>query len=266
MRERAWVMLSLSLLLLVFNPVYAEVTSLQTGRSLYSIDMQISFTGSTESADSQKLVNLVIQDPYGKIVLMTGGFAEPNGTFHITVNTNDESQFGIKGTYSATAFVNEKSTGKTIFFDFSPDGSPVAHVVPQQSAVGTSKNSGTNTTQYGLGSKRYEYSLYESPDISDKIAASKNSILATSGQLAGPNDLSGVVYPVMIAFGAAIVGFIFYRRVKRSKVAGGDKLPEPASEEGGETDYAMMILKNRLAKGEITIDEFKATKAALGES
>lgn len=239
-----FLMISLSVSLL---PAFAEVTSLQADRPLYSSDMEILFSGTVDTYDEGKLVNLMVFNPDGKLVMMTGGTAEPNGTFQISASTNDPSQFGTKGTYFASAFVNFKSDGKTIGFDFSPDGSPVSHLQQTGGATGVK--------------------LYET--IPEKIAASD---LANMSRPPGPLPLLGgqagvgiadVIYPVMAACGAAIVGVIVYKRTKRAA-----KPAEPSREtvdESSEPDYAMMILKNRLAKGEISLEEFKATKEALGE-
>ena len=84
-------------------------------------------------------------------------------------------------------------------------------------------------------------------------------------------DTHLVVYPVISLVGVGIVVYILYLRRKRKPL--GDAVVEkkdtvvpsdvPSDQKDG--DYAMMILKNRLAKGEITVDEFKALKDELSE-
>lgn len=246
-------------------PAYAEVTSLGTDRSFYSVDMTIFFTGTVDLSDSQKLVNLMIQDPTGKIVLMTGNPAGPNGRFQITVNTNDEKQFSLKGTYSATAFVNSATTGKTVFFDFSPDGSPVVHTVNGNlSAQATQQTNGSNLVDLS-SEKRYSTLLFENVGILDhaNFTEKGNQPYALSRGSSTPIPDTIIGYPLMIAAGAILVGFILYRR--RKKQLGKEEITTSNKMDLADEDYAMAILKNRLAKGEITLAEFKATKDVLGE-
>ena len=239
-----FLILPLSVMLL---PAYAEVTSLQTDHSLYSADMEIYFSGTVDSSDTGKLVNLMVFDPSGKLVMMTGGYAESNGTFQIPASTNDPTQFGLKGTYSASAFVNAKSDGKTIEFDFSPDGSPVTHT--------------TQTPAAGLKHSETMDEQMAASDLTNMSRLQAQSPLA--GHLAAVG-LSDVIYPVMAACGAVIVVFIAYHRKKRAAKPSAPS-QEAQVDDSAEPDYAMMILKNRLAKGEISLDEFKTMKDVLSE-
>ena len=84
-------------------------------------------------------------------------------------------------------------------------------------------------------------------------------------------DIKNILYPAIALVGVGIVATVLYFRKKQKLVNPISKvqtvtLPpiESASEEMND-DYAMAILKNRLAKGEITIDEFKALKDELSE-
>ncbi|MGI0018135.1 MAG: fibronectin type III domain-containing protein [Nitrosotalea sp.] len=91
----------------------------------------------------------------------------------------------------------------------------------------------------------------------------------------GTNPISGgianIIYPVISLVGVAIVVTILYLKKKRKlfgTLAAPKKetvIPVEATPEPKDDDYAMMILKNRLAKGEITIDEFKALRDELSE-
>lgn len=259
------------LLCLIVIPAYGEVTSLQADRTLYAIDMNVYFTGTVDSTDSQKLVNLLIKDPNGKIVLMAGKFAALNDTFQIIINTNDPTQFYIKGTYQATAFVNSASTGKTIFFDFSPNGSPVPHqTIESQNSTNSSKGTtGSNAFSQTSGPGKHEFVLHENMNIVDTGNTSKPVTLVTNvKQSSNGYDLENLLYPTMVACGSVIVGLIVYRKMKRSKAAleQPKKSVQVMEDIGSHEDYAMSVLKNRLAKGEITIEEFKATKDALDES
>ena len=259
------------LLCLIVIPAYAEVTSLQTDRTLYAIDMNAYFTGTVDSMDSQKLVNLLIKDPSGKIVLMTGKFAALNNTFQITINTKDPNQFHIKGTYQATAFVNNASGGKTIFFDFSPNGSPVPHqTIASQTSTNSSKDAADNNAFLQTSEpNKHELALRENMNIVDVGNTSKPITSVTNvKQSSNGYDLKSLLYPTMVACGCVIVGLIIYRKMKRSKI----ELEQPKKsvqvieEIDGHEDYALAVLKNRLARGEISIEEFKATKDVLDES
>ncbi|HJT09228.1 MAG TPA: SHOCT domain-containing protein [Candidatus Nitrosotalea sp.] len=258
------------LLCLIVIPAYAEVTSLQADRTLYAIDMNVYFTGTVDNTDSQKLVNLLIKDPDGKIVLMTGKFAALNDTFQITINTNDPNQFYIKGTYQATAFVSSASAGKTIFFDFSPNGSPVLHQTESQNSANSSKGiAGSNVLSQISGPSKYESVLHENMNIVDTDNTSKPITLITNvKQSSSGYDLENLLYPTMVACGSIMVGLIVYRKMKRSKIGSEQsKKSEQVMEDiDSHEDYALAVLKNRLAKGEITIEEFKTTKDVLDES
>lgn len=85
-------------------------------------------------------------------------------------------------------------------------------------------------------------------------------------------DTSNVLYPAISLVGVALVVAILYLKKKR-KLFGNlhtkkeqPLIPVEVQPEPKEDDHAMMILKNRLAKGELTIDEFKALRDELSES
>jgi len=262
-------LLILSMFSLTIIPVYAEVTSLQTDRALYAIDMNVYFTGTVDVTDSQKVVNLVIHDPYGKLVLITGTTSKSDGSFQITVNTDDPTQFSLAGTYDATAFVNDESGGKTVLFDFSPNGSPIVHQAPV--TQNNTQFSGANESNLSLqtSNQQYKYVLNEGVTIDDAVALAKvNSTSIGSEQHPTGYDFKNILYPVMAICGAGMVGFILYRKKIGAKSGMTSNLESSSvTKDIDETkgDYALVILKNRLAKGEITIDEFKVLKNALSE-
>ncbi|MDE1813987.1 MAG: fibronectin type III domain-containing protein [Thaumarchaeota archaeon] len=84
-------------------------------------------------------------------------------------------------------------------------------------------------------------------------------------------DIHLVVYPVISLVGVGIVVYVLYLRRKRKPLGGAvvEKkdivVPPDVTSDQKDGDYAMMIIKNRLAKGEITVDEFKALKDELSE-
>jgi uncharacterized membrane protein len=244
-------------------PAYAEVNSFQTDQLFYTPGNKIYFTGTVGIGDYQKQVNLVIHDPMGKFVLISGNYSDSIYTFEIVVNTNDTNQFSTKGTYSATAFVGDPSSGKTIAFDFSPDGSPVIHQVPQNTNTG-STNSGQQTPQH------FVTQLNENIATSDVTGnLTKMNPYSTLEKSSTQFDFKNILYPMISLCGVGIVIAVIYfkkinlkpsmRKNNSSQQSTQVVISEP------EDDDAMLILKKRLAKGEITLDEFKAIKDALSE-
>ena len=116
-----------SLISILILPAYAEVISLQTNTAFYKGGNKIYFFGTTAS-DDPPYVTVVVYDPTGKFILLTSGTADSNHTFQIIVDTStqdNQQKFLLKGTYNATAFIAQQSAGKTAYFVFSPDGSPI---------------------------------------------------------------------------------------------------------------------------------------------
>jgi hypothetical protein len=84
-----------------------------------------------------------------------------------------------------------------------------------------------------------------------------------------------MAYPAISLVGVGLVVGILYMRKKQKfsikSVTAKKETPMPAGipvdvpSEKQDEDYAMMILKNRLAKGEITLDQFKEIKEELSE-
>ncbi|HJW19220.1 MAG TPA: fibronectin type III domain-containing protein [Candidatus Nitrosotalea sp.] len=79
------------------------------------------------------------------------------------------------------------------------------------------------------------------------------------------------IYSIISLVGVGIVVYILYLRKKRNPSGDAVKVkketivsPETPSNQN-EDDHAMMILKNRLAKGEITVAEFKELRDELSE-
>ncbi len=117
--------------------------------------------------------------------------------------------------------------------------------------------------------------LNETMSVND--ASDQGIQKSTTGQGNGstqngiPNISNLVIYPIISLVGAGIVIFILY--LKRKQNPSSDPVKEksetivqpeePTNQDDG--DKAMMILKTRLAKGEITLDEFKELKDELAE-
>ncbi len=83
-------------------------------------------------------------------------------------------------------------------------------------------------------------------------------------------DIKTIMYPAISLVGIGIVVAILYSRKKRKlgtvvRESQDAHLPVEQTFEKKDEDYALTILKNRLAKGEITVDEFKKLKDELSE-
>jgi hypothetical protein len=245
-------------------PVFGEVTSLKDDRPLYILGDKIHFTGTVDISDYQKLVNLVIHDPTGRFVVILGNYSDSIYTFEVTVNTNNTAQFSKKGTYTAVAFTGKESGGKILNFDFSPDGSPVTHTVTQN--LNSTQNSIQPVPQH------FQSQISENVaigDISGNLTKVEAPTKLSFEKASNPYDFKIILYPVISLCGAGIVIAILYnkKRIKKTEKQKPSKtsLPTSPATVESEDDYALMILKNRLAKGEITLDEFKTIKDALSE-
>lgn len=110
-------------------------------------------------------------------------------------------------------------------------------------------------------------------DMSGKNGAQKSE--STSQNFPSINfanfDIKNIIYPLISLVGVGIIIVVLYFRKKQKNVNTVSHIQtstihsiESGSEEK-DADYAMAILKNRLAKGEITIDEYKTLKDELSE-
>ncbi|MDE1769317.1 MAG: fibronectin type III domain-containing protein [Thaumarchaeota archaeon] len=140
------------------------------------------------------------------------------------------------------------------------------------------QNAAPSTTQSSPSVTQQNINLSENVDLGDISGnpSSQKSSSAPQNNLQTPNipnlDIKNIIYPVISLVGAGIVATILYLRKKRKITGVTDKVKTTATMPPVETvseepddDYAMAILKNRLAKGEITIDEFKTLKDELSE-
>ena len=87
----------------------------------------------------------------------------------------------------------------------------------------------------------------------------------------GNFDIKNILYPIISLVGVGIVITVLYFRKKQKNVntntlqTSSTLAPVESIPEEQDNDYAMIVLKNRLAKGEITIDEYKTLKEELSE-
>jgi uncharacterized membrane protein len=128
------VVLSLLLISSIILPAYAEVTSLNTNSAFYKGGSKIHFSGTTLNTDpTTSYITVIIENPNNDFVLLTSGVSNSSHAFDIIVDTStqeNQQKFSLKGVYNATAFITNKTAGKTVNFIFSQDGSPVVPSSP----------------------------------------------------------------------------------------------------------------------------------------
>ena len=109
-------------LIISINPVFAEVTSLQTNNDSFMMGDKIKFSG-TVDAGSIGLVTIVIRDQNNEFVLLTQSPINHDDTFENIVNI--ESKFTQNSTYNATGFILNMTKGVTSEFSISLNNSQI---------------------------------------------------------------------------------------------------------------------------------------------
>lgn len=138
-----------------------------------------------------------------------------------------------------------------------------------------SSSSGSPTSSSSSSSQTIR--LNETMNVNDASSSqgtqqSTNPSASNSTQNNTSNfNTSLVIYPIISLAGVGIVVYILYLRKKQNqprdavKVKKETVIPPEAPSNENEADHAMVILKNRLAKGEITVNEFKELRDELLE-
>ena len=281
-------------------PAYAEVKSLKTDKSFYIKGSTIIFSGTVDKNDFHKQVNLVVSDPQNNFVGISGGFSDDDNKFEIMVKTTDpqfHDRFSVKGTYNATAFITVEKNGTVVSFDLSPDGSPVIHTQQGEKPTEETKppvqndNTVTNneltqkqeTTNDGKSiydkiNERIEYAkkLRESQtktplkiDVSESLNIQAYGDTSATQPTATEPQSPLITIMVAIAGGGIAIGTVIYSLNKRghgsNNKGSNKKISLGKSITSSTEDYPLVILKNRLANGEITIEEYNEIKNALKE-
>ena len=109
-----------SLFLIMLIPAHAEVTEFSMEKSFYTVDEGIVFVGTTSEKNS--MINIVIENPYGKESYFIGAISNSNGEFKTSPKSVDEN-FSIIGTYQFSAFTIQKNDGISLSLEF--DGNRV---------------------------------------------------------------------------------------------------------------------------------------------
>ena len=218
--------------------------------------------------------------------------------FTVTIDTNAKKiteKFLSHGVYNATGFVENKTNSKWVTFDFSLDGSPVIHSTPQPNQEKEPETNNEDMTIQEKIKERIEAAKKEreaqiNPPLQTGSGETVVNKTTTGGSTTATDDtkvssdkpttngvsttidLSSSLLYVVIGLGGAgaVIAGVIYGIKNKNKHIRADKpvvkIKEPSERTApSEDDYALMILKNRLAKGEITIDEFNALKEVLKE-
>ena len=112
--------LSVGTLLTLFSivPVFAEVSSLDTDSDLFFKNENVKFTGVVEKGTTG-LVTIVIRDINDEFILLTQASINPDNTFEKTVFIDDS--FSESGVYRATGFILTLANGVTTEFQIIPE-------------------------------------------------------------------------------------------------------------------------------------------------
>ncbi|TSA16113.1 MAG: hypothetical protein D4R72_07520 [Nitrosopumilales archaeon] len=172
---------------------------------------------------------------------------------------------------------------------------PVQTIPPGSSGTSAQNNTGTTQTtdvqaiydeiqkrienakrlQQLMQEKPKKISLNENMNLGDSLGnASTSNAGATSENKLLSVDFNNILYPLIALAGAGVIVAVLY--VKKNKLwfnsdfkstdgHDDDSMKPVEKEDDVVEDYSLMILKNRLAKGEITIEEFNRLKDALKE-
>ena len=97
----------------MLNPVFAEITSIQTNNESFNKGETIIFSGTVEK-DSTGLVTIVIRDPNNEFVLLSQAIINHDDTFEKTVTIED--RFAEHGVYRGTGFILNMTKGITTDF------------------------------------------------------------------------------------------------------------------------------------------------------
>ncbi len=113
--------LVISVITLMIVPVYGDVTSLETDKSVYSIDDKIIFLGTSNNPG--ELVNIAIKNNFGNTVDFRSGIVNSTGHFTLIPITADNQIFDKPGTYEIIAFGNTQQVqdGTILSLYFSDD-------------------------------------------------------------------------------------------------------------------------------------------------
>jgi hypothetical protein len=128
-----------------------------------------------------------------------------------------------------------------------------------------------------MQSKSNNVSLNENMNLGDSIGNAPTSNMGTTSENKPLSvNFNNILYPLIALAGAGVIVAVLYAKKNKlwfnfdfkptNRQDGDDPIKSvEKNDDFVEEDYSLMILKNRLAKGEITIEEFNRLKDALKE-
>ncbi|MGH1521717.1 MAG: SHOCT domain-containing protein [Nitrosopumilus sp.] len=272
--------LSIGILLTLFSivPAFAEVSSLDTDSDLFFQNENIKFIGTVEEGTTG-LVTIVVRDVNEEFILLTQATINPDKTFERIIPIEDN--FSESGLYYATGFILTLTKGVTTEFEIIPDNiegienqlqlesqemipvnenkpepvyEPVREPEPVYEPVREQIVYIEDETQSTVHSLIDNEIIPEAEAISDiKSTPTDNSeIVQVSLAVAGLGILFGAVYGIKRKVDDNSKQISINRDIIKKK------LIRPIIRSNPEN-----ILQIRLAKGEITVNEYEILKAKL---
>lgn len=285
-------------------PAYADILSLKTDKTFYGKASTIVFSGTVEEDDYGELVTIVIDDPSGEFAQLIQVFPDVdnkfqksvavsklyttagiyNATAFITNKTNGISvDFDIEKQRPITTLPELESeytqgendaadTQDTKNIETNDDKTIQEKIKERIESAKKLKELQTNPIQtIENTSNQTTNSTVTTNSVSDNESDTKNNSAINSLENVAKFD-SNLLYVIAGLGSAGATGAVVYgiknksgHRKHHSPYFTSEKTTITKQAVPSEDDYALMIIKNRLAKGEITIDEFNELKKALKE-
>lgn len=284
-------------------PAYADVLSFKTDKIFYGKASTIVFSGTVEEDDYGELVTIVIDDPAREFAQLIQVFPDVDNKFQKSVDVS--KFYTTAGIYNVTAFITNKTNGISVDFDIEKQRPITTlpeleseYTQGENDAVDTqdTKNIETNddkTIQEKIKeriesakklkelqtnpiqtientSNQTTNSTVTTNSVSDESDTKNNSAINSLENVAKfDSNLLYVIAGLGSVGAAGVVVYGIKNKSGHKKYYPPYFTPEKTTitkqTVQSEDDYALMILKNRLAKDEITINEFNELKKALKE-
>ena len=279
---------------LVFSsiiPVFAEVTKLDTTSNSFFKDEKITFSGTVEKGTTG-LVSIVIQDVDDRFVLLTQAIIDSDNSFEKTISV--EESFSDDGVYNATGFILTLAKGVTTQFEVLPNTIRLeSSIQDNQSGIGIQESI---QTQQNILEPIFEQIREPEPEpIFEQIREPELAIETKEEQTQtqAQNSINKEIIPeaealstietthtsnnnnseaVQISLAIAGLGILFgavygikrrvddnSKQISINRNILKKKIIQPIRGSNPQT-----ILQTRLAKGEITLEEYDILKSKIG--
>ena len=273
--------LSIGMLLTLFSmvPAFAEVSSLDANSDLFFKNEDVKFTGTVEDG-TIGLVTIVIRDINEEFILLTQATINPDNTFEREISIDDS--FSESGFYRATGFILTLTKGVSTTFEIIPDNiediqdqlqfdsqeiipvnenflepvyepvpepEPVYEPVPEPEPVIHIEES-ESTVQNLIDNEIIPKA--EAASVVESTPTDNSEIAQVSLAVAGLGILFGAVYGIKRKVDDNSKQISINRDIIKKK------LIRPIIGSNPEN-----ILQTRLAKGEITVNEYEILRSKL---